>query len=139
MDSLISASMSLLEPRTNTTLAWDLEQTQSLKARLQQEPTFIASSLRKFAKNNSLKLVVFIDQAEEIFTLANAEKRSAFLSCIRSMAHDPSSPIRVVMAIRSDFLDRLITDAGNLMAELSLGGLFFLNIPDQLESAGIAV
>ena len=53
----------------------------------------------------------------------------AFLAALLAAADDPSSPVRVVLSMRADFLDRL---AGHkhFLAELSRG-LFFLTAPDQ--------
>jgi WD40 repeat protein len=53
------------------------------------------------------RLLVFVDQFEELYTLgAPPRERAAFLACLLGAADDPSSPLRVVLSLRSDFLDR---------------------------------
>jgi hypothetical protein len=65
--------------------------------------------------------VLFVDQFEELYTQrADADERTAFLACLTGVADDPSSPLRVVLAMRSDFLDHLGQD-GQLAAEVTRG------------------
>jgi hypothetical protein len=55
-------------------------------------------------------------------------EQKTFLAALLAAADDPSAPVRVVMSMRADFLDRL---GGHkyFLAELSRG-LFFLSAPD---------
>ena len=53
----------------------------------------------------------------------------AFTACLAGMADDSTSPLRVMLSIRSDLLDRVAEDRG-FMAELS-HSLFFLTSPDR--------
>jgi hypothetical protein len=71
-----------------------------------------------------------VDQFEELFTLnPDPHERQVFMSSLAGMADDAISPLRVVLSIRSDFLDR-VAEAPEFMAELSQG-LFFLMSPSR--------
>jgi len=48
-------------------------------------------------------LVLCIDQAEELFTLAPAAQRSKFVAALSAMTDPADSTVRVVIAIRADF------------------------------------
>jgi WD40 repeat protein len=67
------------------------------------------------------RLLVFVDQFEELYTLgAPPRERAAFVACLLGAADDPSSPLRVVLSVRGDFLDRAAGDRA-LAAELGRG------------------
>src|SRR5262249_49783747 len=71
----------------------------------------------------------FVDQFEELYTLAFEDDRGAFLSCLAGAADDAGSPVRVVLAIRSDFLDRLAE--GNAILRTLHQGLLLLRPVDR--------
>ncbi|HWB74657.1 MAG TPA: protein kinase [Nannocystaceae bacterium] len=75
---------------------------------LRAEPGLLAARLRADAVGSHRRIVVFVDQLEELYTLgAPQEDRVAFLACLAAIADDASSPLRVLLSMRSDFLDRL--------------------------------
>ncbi|MEM6733739.1 MAG: serine/threonine-protein kinase, partial [Myxococcota bacterium] len=115
---------------SSTTIVDDFEHQKGLIERLKAEPGFAGSALRARAKQNNRKILIFVDQFEELFTqVADLQTRLAFTNCLASIADDATSPTRVVVSIRSDFLDRVHEDA-QFMNELSRG-LFFLGSPDH--------
>jgi hypothetical protein len=58
-------------------------------------------------------VLLYVDQLEELYTLVpDPYQRAAFVATLRAAADDPSSPVRVVVSIRSDFLDRVAEDRG---------------------------
>ena len=64
---------------------------------------------------------MFVDQFEELYTLCgDPVERAAFLACLEGVADDASSPLRVLLSIRSDFLDRL-AEHRHLAGELDRG------------------
>jgi hypothetical protein len=115
---------------TSTTVEEDVKAQSQLIERLHAEPGYAGSVLRSRARRQRRKILLFIDQFEELYTLVpDARERLAFTSCLSGIADDATSPIRVVLSIRSDFLDR-VTEDERFMAELNQG-LFFLTSPNR--------
>jgi serine/threonine protein kinase len=94
-------------------------------ATLRAEPGVFGARLRARARRRRAQILVFVDQHEELYTMVpDAEERRAFTKCLAAAGDDPSGPIRVVLSMRSDFLDRAAEDR-RFVAELT-GGLVFL-------------
>lgn len=96
---------------------------------LRDAPGVFGELLRREATQRRHRVLIVVDQLEELFTLSGDDAtRRAFLASLLAAADDPSAPVRVVLSMRADFLDRL---AGHkqFLAELSRG-LFFLSAPD---------
>ena len=75
---------------------------------LRAAPGQLGAALRAWAHRTRRRVLVFVDQFEELYTLcAESDERAAFLACLDGVADDASSPLRVLLSIRSDFLDRL--------------------------------
>jgi WD40 repeat protein/serine/threonine protein kinase len=78
---------------------------------LRAEPGILGARLRARATSKRRRTAVFVDQLEELYTLgAPPDERAAFLACLAGIADDASSPLRVLVSMRSDFLDRLAED-----------------------------
>ncbi|MBX5482821.1 MAG: protein kinase [Myxococcaceae bacterium] len=115
---------------TSTSVADDLKAREELIQRLRTEPGYVGTVLRSRARHEKKRILLFIDQFEELYTLVPDEsERMAFTACLAGIADDATAPTRVVLSIRSDFLDRAAEDQA-FMAELAQG-LFFLNAPDR--------
>ncbi len=115
---------------SSTTVEEDIAEQQRLVQRLYAEPGYVGSVLRSRARHQRRRILVFIDQFEELYTLVpDARERQAFTACLSGIADDATSPIRVILSIRSDFLDRVPEDE-RFMAELSQG-LFFHTSPHR--------
>ncbi len=96
---------------------------------LREAPGQFGEALRNEAVRKKHRVLIVVDQLEELFTLSDDdEARRTFLAALLAAADDPSAPVRVVLSMRADFLDRL---AGHklFLSELSRG-LFFLSAPD---------
>jgi WD40 repeat protein/serine/threonine protein kinase len=90
-------------------------------ARLRAEPGYLGARLRARATRKLRRVLVFVDQLEELYTQgAPSEERAAFLACLAAVADDAASPLRVLVSMRSDFLDRLTEDR-RLGAEVTRG------------------
>ncbi|ACY19019.1 protein kinase domain-containing protein [Haliangium ochraceum] len=75
---------------------------------LREAPGQFGALLRTRVDKRRRRLLIFVDQFEELYTLgADADERAAFLDCLLAAADDASAPLRVVLSIRSDFVDRL--------------------------------
>jgi hypothetical protein len=112
------------------TLATGEQHSDDVMEKLVEAPGLFGTMLRSAAARRNHRVLVVVDQLEELFTLCDSDRvRKAFLAALLAAADDPSSPVRVVLSMRADFLDRL---AGHkqFLAELSRG-LFFLTAPDQ--------
>ncbi|HET9953248.1 MAG TPA: protein kinase [Polyangiaceae bacterium] len=115
---------------SSPTLVDDLGVQREIAQRLLHEPGYFGSALRASARRNGQKLLLFVDQFEELYTLgAELRDRLAFTACLAGAADDVMSPVRVVASIRSDFLDRVAEDP-HFVNELSKG-LFFLGPPSN--------
>ncbi len=116
--------------QSSTTVSSDLSEIHQVHERLYREPGYLGSVLRSRARRRGRKLLLFVDQFEEIYTLvADPRERMAFTRCLAGVADDPTTPLRVVISIRSDFLDRVPEDQ-YFMDELA-NGLFFLTPPSR--------
>jgi hypothetical protein len=86
--------------------------------------------LRSRARSRGRRILVFVDQFEELYTQTqDPAARAAFIASLAAVADDATSPLRVVLSIRSDFLDRVVEHA-QFVHELTRG-LFFLAPPDR--------
>ncbi|HEY5928510.1 MAG TPA: serine/threonine-protein kinase, partial [Kofleriaceae bacterium] len=103
---------------------------QRLVDRLRTEPGYLGSLLRTRASSSGSHVLVFVDQFEELYTLVpDAAERRVFTDALAAVADDTAAPLRVVVSMRSDFLDRVGEDA-RFLEELSRG-LVFLSAPDR--------
>jgi hypothetical protein len=117
---------------TAANLADEVDEQDQLVDRLRREPGTLGSVLRGRARRDHCRLLLFVDQFEELYTLAQVadpEERAAFTACLAAVADDATSPLRVVLSIRSEFLDR-IAENPQFAGELSRG-LFFLGRPGR--------
>ncbi|NUT96041.1 MAG: transcriptional regulator [Saccharothrix sp.] len=72
-------------------------------AELAEDPRALHLLGRELAEGDG-DLVVVVDQFEEVFTLCpNQATRSAFIELLLTAAHAPTSRVRVVLGVRSDF------------------------------------
>ncbi|MBM4779959.1 MAG: protein kinase [Archangiaceae bacterium] len=126
----LAALATLINPLigTATSVADDVAEQKKLATKIAQEPGYVGSVLRSLARRDKKNVLVFVDQFEELYTLVpDAAERKAFTAALAGLADDPTSPIRLVLSIRSDFLDRVAEDS-RFMAELGQG-LVFLAAP----------
>jgi tRNA A-37 threonylcarbamoyl transferase component Bud32 len=102
------------------------------EGRLYAEPGRLGAVLRARARASGHRILVFVDQLEELYTLsADPRARIAFTAALRGIADDVDAPLRVVVSMRSDFLDRLVEDP-HFVDELSRG-LVFMAAPGRAE------
>ncbi|MBX3155164.1 MAG: protein kinase [Deltaproteobacteria bacterium] len=89
--------------------------------RLRSEPGHLGAVLRRRARERDGHVLLFVDQLEELYTLgAGEEERRAFTSALAGVADDPAGPLRVVVSMRSDLLDRVAEDT-RFMDEVTRG------------------
>ncbi|HRI63269.1 MAG TPA: protein kinase [Polyangium sp.] len=113
---------------------------------LRTQPGYLGARLRARCRRRDAehRALLFVDQLEELYTQGiEPAERAAFCACIEGVADDASSPLRVIMTIRADFLDRVSQDRTFLAAMTR--SLFFLpmmnasSLRDALEKPLAAV
>ncbi|HEX7841261.1 MAG TPA: WD40 repeat domain-containing protein, partial [Kofleriaceae bacterium] len=103
-DSPRDAALGVLPPGIDALDGAALEQ-------LRTEPGYLGARLRTRALTKRRRIAIVVDQLEELYTLgAPPAERAAFLACVAAAADDATSPLRVLVTMRSDFLDRLTED-----------------------------
>lgn len=113
-----------------TSLSQQVAENQDTLKRLYREPGYLGNVLRGRSRAQTKKILLFVDQFEELFTMTpEPSEQLAFTACLTAMADDPLSPLRVILSIRSDFLDRVAEDR-HFMGELSQN-LMFISAPDR--------
>ena len=91
------------------------------------QPGLVGARLRARCRREGRghRILIFVDQFEELYTLgADAAERAAFVACLEGVADDASSPLRVILSIRSDFHYRM-AEEGHFLTEAARA-LFFL-------------
>jgi WD40 repeat protein len=74
---------------------------------LETTPGALALALRRLAAERRARVLVFVDQLEEVFTLVeDAAVRARFVTALFGAADDVSDPVRVCYAVRDDFFAR---------------------------------
>jgi serine/threonine protein kinase len=128
MDALAALIAPMVATATN--LNDEIAEQSKLAERLRKEPGHLGHLLRGRARRDSRRIMLFVDQFEELYTqVDDPAERAAYTAALTAVADDATSPLRVVLSIRSDFVDRVAEDQ-NFLAELTQG-LFFLGSPSR--------
>ncbi len=75
-------------------------------AALREHPATLALHLHSIAKAGGGRALLFLDQFEEVYTLASPEDAAALCQGVAA-AGDPEEPWRAVLTLRDDYLGRL--------------------------------
>ncbi len=111
------------EDATGGTLHHELQ----LARHLESSPMQLNLALRELARQRRCRVLLFVDQLEEVCTLVTSQQRQArFIEALCGAGDDPDDPVRVVLVLRDDFLGRLVT---GLRARESLGHAVLLGCP----------
>ena len=98
----LSSNASALKERDS------IEAVDELAAELEASPNRLALLAQDIAEARSIRVVFFVDQLEELYTLvADSNVRGRFLRALVAAADDPDGPVRVVLTVREEFLSRL--------------------------------
>ena len=90
-----------------------------LAERLADQPHALSVILHSIAEAQSSRVLLFVDQLEELYTHTHdPDRRRRFLAALFRAADDPSSPVRVVFTLRDDFLGR-VAEGADAAAALS--------------------
>ena len=105
--SMVDATNAAPPPSTRST-STDTGDELQLEDALRAAPGRLAVELGHIADRTGSRVLLFIDQFEEVFTLVeDPVEREAFLDAITSAAADPLEPVRVVFTVRDDFVGRI--------------------------------
>jgi len=76
---------------------------------LEEAPTRLALELTQLAARERSRVLLFVDQLEELYTLVEDRAvRRTFMDAVCGAADDPEAPVRVVLTLRDDYLGRLV-------------------------------
>ena len=95
-----------------------------------------AAKLRGVGPNGEARLIIIVDQLEEVFTDTSigADRRREFIAALDALAR--TGLVWVVATLRSDFIDRL-GQFSELDNAANSAGLYFLSLPTDIEFAQI--
>ena len=97
---------------TETAAAFDEERATGRRAELALEiarsPATLGLKLTEIADREICKVLLFVDQLEELFTLSGDDRtQQLFLEALCCAADDPMGHVRVAFTLRADFLGKL--------------------------------
>ena len=84
----------------------------TLLSQLRDGTRGVLRGARRCLKSDDERILLVIDQFEELFTGASAEDANQFLDAFTVAATDPSSPIRFLLTLRADYYDRPLAHPG---------------------------
>jgi basic membrane lipoprotein Med (substrate-binding protein (PBP1-ABC) superfamily)/DNA-binding SARP family transcriptional activator len=107
----------------------------TLGHRLAEGTDGLLACVSRVLRERSSRLLLVVDQFEELFTMVEGTETARFLASLAHAAHDPDGRVHVLVTLRADFYDRPLADPGigqlfadNVVSVVALG-------PDQLEAA----
>lgn len=109
VENLTAALATMLPQRSQTSIREDLDQKSSRGFHL---------LARQIVGSKPVRLVLYVDQFEELFTLtADDTERQQFIDLLTTAATEPDGLVSVLITLRADFYDRpmLYTELGNLI------------------------
>ncbi|MFI6124893.1 AAA family ATPase [Streptomyces sp. NPDC051064] len=84
------------------------ESASAVLRRLRQGPTALRAELARLRGGRFRRVLLVVDQFEEVVTLAGERERAQFLDALRQCVEQDAS-VRVLATLRVDFLGRLLT------------------------------
>jgi len=118
---MASALFPMLDPEANEVET--MRQIEQLTAALQAAEIMLAGIVRRIArKSPASRLLIAIDQFEELYAPENAATCRAIIEQLLQLIADTSLPVSVVITLRSDFLGQTNSnpDFSHLIAEHNL-------------------
>jgi formylglycine-generating enzyme required for sulfatase activity len=86
----------------------ELDAVEAVAARLRAHPATLAVELAELGRRRGGRVVLVVDQLEELFTHgASAADREVYLAAVSSAAEDALEPTRVIVTVRDDFVGRV--------------------------------
>ncbi|MFH9469055.1 WD40 repeat domain-containing protein [Streptomyces clavifer] len=116
------------------------EQTNAVLRRLRQGPDGLRTELSRLRRGRFRRVLLVVDQLEEVVTLAGERERAQFLDMLRSCVNqDPG--VRVLATLRVDFLGRVLATghADLFQHPVTLGALGRSQFAQVVERPGALV
>ncbi len=86
---------------------------EALAAQLLASPERLGLELQALAERERCRVLLFVDQLEELYTLGDDEEvQRRYMEAVCAAADDPLGPVRVVFTLRDDFLGRVAVGRG---------------------------
>ncbi len=82
--------------------------------------------LVKNLKEDAHKWLIFIDQFEELFTITPKLERDKFIATLLSLIRQQDNSVKLIIAMRSDFLDSLLREYGDFTNEVEKSQIRFI-------------
>ncbi len=102
--SLWSRVESTLQEETQQLVQRELQ----LAEELEEAPHLLALHLQQLAERESSRVLLLVDQLEELYALVDDDGvRARFMAALCTAADDHLGPVRVIFTVRDDFLGRL--------------------------------
>jgi hypothetical protein len=92
-----------LRASLNTDGGFSQSQTKTL---LGSEPEALTALIQRLKRSGD-QWLLFIDQFEEIFTQTEESLRKKFIAALMAITQEPANSTKVILAMRTDFLERL--------------------------------
>jgi WD40 repeat protein len=133
--ALAERVLAVTEPELGEERRESSASSRALWRELASSPPLLALKLRALAHARDCRVLLFVDQLEEVVACTDVATRHAFLEAIGAAADDHEDPLRVVFALRDDFLPVL---AETPRARASLAHVTVLCPPGAAELETIA-
>lgn len=126
---IIAVQRDLSSNATTSPSIIDTGAVDELADELEAQPGRLALLAASLSEERSTRVVFFVDQLEELYTLAaDPAARGRFLRALVGAADDAEGPVRVIFTVREEFLSRLAE--GSELRE-ALAHITILRSPDS--------
>ncbi len=105
--SLVLSVDSSLSSSINSTITQEIGEENKLTETLKIDPTHAGKVFRKSVHRRERNFLLVVDQAEEAFTVSQANDRRLFFQNLFSLVQDAKDQVRLCLICRSDYIHRL--------------------------------
>lgn len=106
------------------------EHVNDLHETLRKRPRMVNVYLQELARQRNARVLLLVDQMEEVFTLnRNDEDQAAFIEAVCAASDDPADPVRTIFTLRDDFLG--VWASTSIQAQEVLRHVVVLQSPDE--------